>query len=84
MDRLYTVLAALLLLGGVGALIGQAWALGAILLVLGALLLVAEVHAKRSAAHIVLDGGPDAGLEAGKAQGIQNVQMLQGRDNQPF
>ena len=75
MDRLYTVLAGLLLLGGVGALIGQAWALGAILLALGALLMAAEFHSGRTKGRIVLNGGPDAHLEAIKAQGVQNMQL---------
>ena len=75
MDRLYTVLASLLVLGGVGALIGQAWALGAVLLVLGTLLMATEFRARRSSVRIVLNGGPDAHLEAAKAQGVQNMQV---------
>ncbi len=75
MDRLYTVLSGLLLLGGVGALVGQAWALGAILLVLGALLLAAEFYSARTKGRIVLNNGPDAHLEAIKAQGLQNMEL---------
>ena len=75
MNRLYTVLAALLVLGGVGALIGQAWALCAVLLVLGTLLLATEFRARRSSVRVVLDGGPDGQMEAAKAQGLQNAQI---------
>lgn len=74
MNRLYTVPGILLMLGGVAALIGQAWALGLILLVVGGAGLGLEIRARKAGAHVPLQGGPDAGLERAKAQGLQNAQ----------
>lgn len=75
MSRLYTVLGTLLILGGVAALIGQAWALGAILLVLGVVQLAVEIRAGRRRGHVPLEGGPDAAMEKTKAIGLANAQF---------
>lgn len=75
MSRLYTVLGGLLILGGVAALIGQAWALGAILLVLGLAQLAVEIRASRRRGYVPLEGGPDAAMERAKAIGLANAQF---------
>ncbi len=75
MSRLYTVLSGLLILGGLAALIGRAWALSAILLVLGSAVLTSEYLAYRRRSFVPLDGGAVVDLERAKAQGLQNVQV---------
>lgn len=75
MSRLSTVLSTLLILGGVAALIFQAWALGAILLVLGVAMLASELRTSRKNRYVPLAGGPDPVLERLKAQGLQNMEV---------
>ncbi len=75
MSRLYTVLGSLLVLGGIASLIGQAWALGAILLVLGVAVLASEFWTSRKKGYVPLEGGPDPVLEKLKAQGLQNMEL---------
>ena len=81
MNRLYAGLAAVLVLGGAAALIGQAWALGAILLILGVLSLSLEIRARRSSTRVVMDGGPSAAYEVTKAQALQNFSATDTRYN---
>ena len=79
MNRFYVVLAGLLIVGGIGALSGQAWGLGAILLVMGVALLAVEFRTNRRHGHVPLEGGPDVTLERIKAQGVQNALQGSGR-----
>jgi len=79
MNRLYVVLGGLLILGGIAAVIGQAFGLAAVLVVLGLALLVAEFRTNRMRSFVPLENGPDVGLERAKAQGLQNAQFGAGR-----
>jgi hypothetical protein len=79
MNRLYIVLGGLLILGGVAALIGQAWGLATILLVIGLAVLATEFRTNRKHGYVPLESGPDVGLERAKAQGLQNAQWGSGR-----
>lgn len=74
MSRLYTVLSSLLILGGIAALIFQAWPLGAVLLVLGVGMMASEYRTSRRRSYVPLEGGPDPVLERLKAQGLQNME----------
>lgn len=56
MSRLYAVLSALLMIGGVVALGFQAWVLGAVLLLIGAGGLLAEVREQRKPRFVPMSG----------------------------
>ena len=73
MSRLYTVLNAVLLVGGVVALVFGAWPLGIVLLLLGGTGLALEIRARRTSVHVVLDGGPDATMEKELARAYSEV-----------
>lgn len=79
MNRLYVAFGSVLILGGIGAAIGRAWGLGAILLVMGLALLAAEFRTHRRHVFVPLEGGPDVTLERIKAQGLQNFLLGAGR-----
>ena len=81
MNRLYAGLAAVLLLGGVAALIGQAWALAALFLIFGAICLGVELRARRPAVRVVMAGGPHAQHELTKAQALMDFQAADTRRN---
>jgi len=78
-NRLYVVFGSVLILGGIGAAIGQAWGLGAILLVMGIALLAAEFRTNRRRVFVPLEGGPNVTLERIKAQALQNQLLGSGR-----
>jgi hypothetical protein len=80
MNRLYVGLAAVLVVGGAAALVGQAWVLGAILLILGVLCLGVEIRARRPSVRVVMDG-PSAPHEVAKAQALQNFKATDIRYN---
>ena len=82
MSRLYSVLSALLLIGGVAALAFGAWPLGVVLVILGGAGLAVEIRARRRSVHIVLDGGADAGMQRAKATAVNNALMNQRATNQ--
>ena len=56
MSRLYAVLGALLVLGGVVSLAFQAWVLGAVLLLVGFGGLLAEIREQRKPGYIPMSG----------------------------
>ncbi|SDP27306.1 hypothetical protein SAMN04515671_3503 [Nakamurella panacisegetis] len=68
MSRLYTLLNAVLLIGGVAALAFTAWPLGIVLVLLGGAGLTMEIRARRPAVHVVLDSGPDATMQKALAR----------------
>lgn len=78
-NRFYVILGSLAILGGIGAVIGQAWGLSAILLVIGLAILATEFWTNRRHGYVPLQGGPDVTLERIKAQGLQNALLGGGR-----
>lgn len=57
MSRLYALLGALLVIGGLVALVSQAWVLGSVLLLVGGCGLVAEIDQHRSPGHVPMAQG---------------------------
>lgn len=75
MSRLYTFLNAVLLIGGVAALVFGAWPLAIVLVVLGGAGLAMEIRARRASVHVVLGSGPDATMQKTLAAAFAETQV---------